>query len=832
MADLLLKNLPLFLAPAPIAQFRPSRVPLRLPCFRSTRWGLRRKTSVCASELELVYSTESPDGSVVFRFGTASEVSEYMASQKVRKAVDEVETAGVVQANDNDDVQEDITASDDRNDEEEDLFEMVLDVSTPVDDSENCVLKISDDLLEAEVDCTSSLSEKLIEKETKGDSIEIADEASHGLISNVSVVEPSTREEKDGISETECIGVVDNTSSYEVEYEKELSTVDTSSISDSEIEHGSEKENVIVHGRSVHDEHRECNLEKENEIRERASVSAEHFESSVEKETMNFEKARASLKEPSNYVDKEDAWSHSVVSEVGTTAVVETTSIPEDNNIPIAEIPGFSENSIELNAGIELSTTEEIKIPDADYGCDDKEIPVVNGTLTFDKNLFTGDNEFVPPQKTSISEVIHNEETPNFSSLPNIYLDTVAECPSVDKISNQTSDFVTSEAGGSHISSDPNLSTSRGHFSNESSDKTNTMKQAVSVAASSTILKDADESSSVASVPGATESDTELILDEKIVIDIEENSLSTTSIDSLNMTDEKAPPTNEVLEVSEADLLSDSATTISIAEAAEQIPAQLVADREEDSPVRFCISVGAALLPQTSEALTDGEDAYFIAGETWFGVADGVGQWSLEGIDAGLYAHELMENCRRIVSDGGCPPTTNPKEVICRSAAEAVLPGSATILVSYFDGQVLHAANIGDTGFIIVRNGNVSDRSSATVHDFHFPHQIQKGCDPMEFVEWYEIELDEGDVIIAATDGLFDNMYEQEIASIATKSLKFNMNPEEVAAILAVKSQEIGRSTSTRSPFADAAQAAGYAGYTGGKLDDVTVIVSVVQKKP
>lgn len=42
--------------------------------------------------------------------------------------------------------------------------------------------------------------------------------------------------------------------------------------------------------------------------------------------------------------------------------------------------------------------------------------------------------------------------------------------------------------------------------------------------------------------------------------------------------------------------------------------------------------------------------------------------------------------------------------------------------------------------------------------------------------------------------------------------------------------QEVGSCATARSPFADAAQAAGYVGYTGGKLDDVTVIVSVVQK--
>ena len=31
------------------------------------------------------------------------------------------------------------------------------------------------------------------------------------------------------------------------------------------------------------------------------------------------------------------------------------------------------------------------------------------------------------------------------------------------------------------------------------------------------------------------------------------------------------------------------------------------------------------------QVLTGGEDAYFIACDGWFGVADGVGQWSFEG---------------------------------------------------------------------------------------------------------------------------------------------------------------------------------------------------------
>lgn len=42
----------------------------------------------------------------------------------------------------------------------------------------------------------------------------------------------------------------------------------------------------------------------------------------------------------------------------------------------------------------------------------------------------------------------------------------------------------------------------------------------------------------------------------------------------------------------------------------------------------------------------------------------------------------------------------------------------------------------------------------------------------------YKIALDEGDVIVTGTDGLFDNLYEQEIASIVSKSLEANLKPQ------------------------------------------------------
>ena len=58
------------------------------------------------------------------------------------------------------------------------------------------------------------------------------------------------------------------------------------------------------------------------------------------------------------------------------------------------------------------------------------------------------------------------------------------------------------------------------------------------------------------------------------------------------------------------------------------------------------------------------------------------------GINAGQYAQELLENCEKIVLDSKSVPMTKPEEVLIRSAAESQSPGSSTVLVAYFDGQV------------------------------------------------------------------------------------------------------------------------------------------------
>ncbi|CAL5377738.1 unnamed protein product [Camellia sinensis] len=222
------------------------------------------------------------------------------------------------------------------------------------------------------------------------------------------------------------------------------------------------------------------------------------------------------------------------------------------------------------------------------------------------------------------------------------------------------------------------------------------------------------------------------------------------------------------------------------------LESETAVNREEISTAGYILSSGVYLLPHPSKASTGGDDAYFIVGRNWLGVADGVSAWSEKGINPGIYSRELMENCRKIVSECDSMPLINPEEVISEGALEAESPGSSTILVAYFDGQSP------DSGFIVIRNGVVYKKSTPRSFEFNCPFQIASGVDPSEYVDTYIIDLDEGD---------------------------------EIAEALARRAHEIGNSTTCMTPFADAVATFEFdEGFTGGKLDDVVVIVSLVQK--
>ncbi|GAB2222561.1 hypothetical protein Drorol1_Dr00016680 [Drosera rotundifolia] len=238
---------------------------------------------------------------------------------------------------------------------------------------------------------------------------------------------------------------------------------------------------------------------------------------------------------------------------------------------------------------------------------------------------------------------------------------------------------------------------------------------------------------------------------------------------------------------------------------------------------------GSCCLPHPAKEETGGEDAHFIcAEEQALGVADGVGGWAELGVDAGVYARELMSNSVNAIQEEP-KGSIDTARVLEKAHFNTKARGSSTACIIALTNQGLHAINLGDSGFIVVRDGSTVFRSPVQQHDFNFTYQLESGTggDLPSSGQVFTIPVVPGDVIIAGTDGLFDNLYDNEVTAVVVQSIRAGFGPQVTAQKVAALAQQRALDKSRQTPFSSAAQDAGYL-YYGGKLDDITVVVSYI----
>lgn len=241
-----------------------------------------------------------------------------------------------------------------------------------------------------------------------------------------------------------------------------------------------------------------------------------------------------------------------------------------------------------------------------------------------------------------------------------------------------------------------------------------------------------------------------------------------------------------------------------------------------------------------------GDDAFFIAthpSADVLGVADGVGGWRHYGVDPSMFSQKIMESCATLVQSGKFVPS-DPVDLLTNGFEEmsenkAPLEGSSTACIVMLDRiqKTLHAANLGDSGFMVVRKGKIILRSEEQQHFFNSPFQLsipplqRRGevhTDLPKDAVVSSCKIEHGDIIVTATDGLFDNMDEslilQELLNLQDykeESLKAT------ATRIAEQALELSYDSDYMSPFAKQAKENGYH-VTGGKPDDITVLLSLV----
>ncbi|TKY69885.1 phosphatase 2C 55 [Spatholobus suberectus] len=191
---------------------------------------------------------------------------------------------------------------------------------------------------------------------------------------------------------------------------------------------------------------------------------------------------------------------------------------------------------------------------------------------------------------------------------------------------------------------------------------------------------------------------------------------------------------------------------------------------------------GSCYLPHPDKEETGGEDAHFCSDEQAIGVADGVGGWADVGVNAGLFAWELISNSVRAIQEEP-KGSFNPTRVLEKAHSNTKAKGSSTACIVALTDKGLHAINLGDSGFIVVRDGCTIFQSPVQQHDFNFTYQLESGndADLPSSGEVFTIPVASGDVVIAGTDGLFDNLYNSKITAIVVHAIKAGLEPQVTA---------------------------------------------------
>eukprot|EP00924_Labyrinthula_sp_SR-Ha-C_P010966 augustus_masked-scaffold_33-processed-gene-1.45-mRNA-1 protein AED:0.23 eAED:0.24 QI:0/-1/0/1/-1/1/1/0/364 len=184
-----------------------------------------------------------------------------------------------------------------------------------------------------------------------------------------------------------------------------------------------------------------------------------------------------------------------------------------------------------------------------------------------------------------------------------------------------------------------------------------------------------------------------------------------------------------------------------------------------------------------------GEDAFFVSTDrSALGVADGVGGWSEMGIDAGEFSRKLVLSCKELYNRA---TEKMQSEDIFRKALEKVqqlqIKGSSTACLVRISDGYLDALNLGDSGFVLFRRIPVSSnnqysqndksewrvvyKSEEQCHYFNCPYQVGYDClDTADDAQRYRIGYKPGDIVLAATDGFFDNVSIAETCRIVNST--------------------------------------------------------------
>ncbi|CAL4965449.1 unnamed protein product [Urochloa decumbens] len=211
-------------------------------------------------------------------------------------------------------------------------------------------------------------------------------------------------------------------------------------------------------------------------------------------------------------------------------------------------------------------------------------------------------------------------------------------------------------------------------------------------------------------------------------------------------------------------------------------------------------------------------------------------RWAEKDVNPALFSRELMRNSSNFLNDEEV--NRDPQSLLMKAHAATSSIGSATVIIAMLEKTgTLKIASVGDCGLKIIRKGQVMFSIYPQEHYFDCPYQISSEAVGQTYQDAVvcSVNLMEGDTIVSGSDGLFDNIFDQEIISIVSES----PGVDEAAKALAELARKHSVDVTFDSPYSIEARSRGFdvpwwkkllgAKLIGGKMDDITVVVAKVK---
>lgn len=198
-----------------------------------------------------------------------------------------------------------------------------------------------------------------------------------------------------------------------------------------------------------------------------------------------------------------------------------------------------------------------------------------------------------------------------------------------------------------------------------------------------------------------------------------------------------------------------------------------------------------------------GDDVAFVKqfnDQILLGLSDGVSGNRHHGLDPYHFAHTLILSC---LQDNDRVKNSSTMRGLIHRAIRSIerrsVYGSATLCLLAIErnSSSLRSLNIGDSGFMLIRDNHLLLRSNPQYHRGSSPFQLSSlpstpflssnttrlYHDKPSDGEYLEETLQLGDLLLVASDGLFDNLYEDLIVQIINSHLDDQVSVESLEKV-------------------------------------------------